>query len=172
VKNIFFLFLALSLIFSSCEKRRVRNKLEGTWRVKTYLRDTANMLLRIDSVPIFSSVCDTVLTEYRRSYEYSYTFGRDGTINRRTLATHRFSNASLFDASCTPAYSTMAYDSLLEGKWQYAEGGNLAIQFPGLLDNVVMKFNNDREMDWEQVIQIDTGIVKFSGVEKWLLIKQ
>jgi hypothetical protein len=170
---LFFLFLIMaSLFWLSCEKRRVRNKLEGTWVVKSYVRDTANMLVRYDSVPVFSAACDTTKVQFRRQYEISFDFRRDGTVSRNMKALHRFSNASLLDASCRPSFNTAEYDSLLQGKWEYAEGGNLALQFPSLLDNITMKFNGDREMSWQQVLQIDTGFVKFSGVENLMLQKQ
>lgn len=166
------LFLSLLFLLSSCEKRRVRNRLDGTWLVKNYSRDTSNMLIRRDSVTVFSNQCDSFRTPYRRNYEYFFNFTKDGKVSRRMLANHYFTNASLLDAACNPSYTSVDYDSIIQGKWEYAEGGNLAFQFPGMVDNLIIKFNDDREMTWEQVLQIDTGIVKFTGIENWLLIKQ
>jgi len=169
----FLLIVCLHLTLSSCEKRRVAKRLEGTWLVKSYTRANLNMLQIKDSVFLFSPVCDTFKVETRSDYTINYIFKRDGEVSRKSQITKSLPDLnSPLDGACNPRFTTASFDSLITGKWVYAEGGSLAIEFPLMVDNINMSFNNDEEMVWEQVIQIDTGILKFSGVERFLLQKQ
>jgi hypothetical protein len=163
--------LLLLSSFWSCEKRKVAKKLEGVWKTVSYTRDTSNMLIRRDLVPVYSVACDTIGIENRRTYEISFEFDRKGKAMRKMKAVHLFADSNSLTATCMPVFRSAEYDSITEGTWDYAEGGNLAITFPGFTDNLKITFNGDREMSWEQVLQVDTGFVKFVGVEKFLLNK-
>ena len=162
---IFFSAVAV-LMLSSCQERKFQKSIVGGWEVNSMTEDSTNLLDYFVQDTFFVPGC-LLAAELRIKSSLNIEFFK----NKSLIITEKRNFESIDTVASIPGCAPVIIvkDTVIEykGTWETAGVSNLALIYGNVVDNIRITERTENNMVWEKDLNVNGGIVSFSGVRKY-----
>jgi hypothetical protein len=165
------IILMISIVLTSCEKRKTIKIIEGTWRVKSMTLDDQNVMNKtLDTLT--NELCDSLMMLELGNYDIMITFNRDGTYEKNTDFYIAYVDTALFRQNCEIKPVLRVENEKEQGKWELFNKSTIQMLSGKNSEGNKIKNITENVMEWETDVVVSQGVVQFNGIKKTKLVKE